>query len=117
VTPYTAFLAIPAREVTVEAARTLDAARAQRQQAQARHRDATALTSGGDAAGGGDVYAEAEEAAWDDAAPLPDAPMRADGGSAGCASCSVGAERGTSAGLLLAPLVALALLWRRRRAA
>lgn len=117
VTPYTAFLAIPERELTAQAAQTLAGARAERASAQAHHLDAAALRSSptvvasfGSAAAGADVEAEATMA-------MPGV----DGGGAyraGCASCSIGARPQRSAGLLGGSLVlGLFALRRLRRGA
>ena len=116
VTPYTAFLAIPERELTAQAAQTLAGARAQRASAQAYHlaaaavRSAPVTTTPGFAAGGG---VDAEES-------MPMAPS-ADGRAyrAGCASCSVGAppprSTGRLGGSLVLGLVALRALRRGAR--
>lgn len=106
VTPYTAFLAIPEREVTAAARGTLDAARAQREAAAARHADAVALRTGG---GDGEAGMAAAE-------PEMDAPAlaRAAPGAAGCASCAVGQRRPLPAGAAVLAL-ALGLLFLRRR--
>ena len=105
VTPYTAFLAIPERELTAEAARTLAAGRAAREAAGEQHADARAITSGGEAlaqrsampADEEELDAEPAEA-WSGGGAdavravetLGMAPPSAD--RAGCASCAVGAE-------------------------
>ncbi|MGE0784248.1 MAG: VWA domain-containing protein [Sandaracinaceae bacterium] len=120
VTPYTAFLAIPAREVTPEAANVLDAARAQREQAVATHTDAQALarteaTAGGDAYGGASSGWDGE-ADYEAEAPEPAMADAGGYGQAGCASCSVGATRPLPRGavVLLGLSLGLALLRRRR---
>ncbi|MBX3269600.1 MAG: VWA domain-containing protein [Sandaracinaceae bacterium] len=129
VTPYTAFLAIPERELTAEAARTLADGRAVRDAAQEQHADARSITSGGEALAQRSAMPAAEEEldaepgdAWSggggDAVhaveTLGMAPPSAD--RAGCASCAVGAERDAPRAPWLA-LAALGLfLWRRRRA-
>ncbi|MCA9609122.1 MAG: VWA domain-containing protein [Myxococcales bacterium] len=137
VTPYTAFLAIPERELTAEAAQALAQGRAERASAEDRHADASGVTSGGEATavavapappvdamdtGGADqvwIAREAEEADWGaegagDSAEM--APMAPDMASrAGCASCTVGAEVPTPRALWLTlPLLGL-FFWRRRR--
>ena len=91
VTPYTAFLAIPEREVTAAARGTLDAARAQRGQAAARHADAVALRTSGGAPGGGESVMRAEADMEESSRDVR--PAALEGGAAGCASCTVGARR------------------------
>jgi Ca-activated chloride channel family protein len=105
VTPYTAFLAIPEREVTAAAAQTLSRARARRASAQARHADAVALSAGDDGA------PAMERAAVEEAAPMP----AADVGRAGCASCTVGRERPAPRALWLSLLAIGLIAWRRAR--
>lgn len=108
VTPYTAFLAIPEREVTAAARGTLDAARAQRAAAAGRHADAVALSRGSGAA------PEMEEHLAVDAEPAyASGSVLAD--RAGCASCTVGARRPAPRALLLVPLLGVLVGWRLRR--
>ena len=115
VTPFTAFLAIPERELTAGAANVLAQARGQRVDAQARHQDAVALQtfSSGASGGGGDEAGEPMMESNGDMSP-PMA-MRSGGGMPGCASCAVGASRPTPRGLVLLPLFAMGLLLRRKR--
>ncbi len=140
VTPYTAFLAIPERELTAEARQTLAQGRAERGLAEDRHADASGVTAGGEAgavatggagpvdATGADRWAAApepvveaqEEADWggdgaDEAIAMESSPGAADFGRAGCASCTVGAERAAPRAVWLTlPLLGL-FFWRRRR--
>lgn len=107
VTPYTAFLAIPAREVTAAAAQTLAAARDQQAGAQARHADAVALQASAGPPGDFESYSvgptelDVEEIAMDST-------------RAGCASCAVGARRPPPGSLFVGGLlIGLALLRRR----
>jgi Ca-activated chloride channel family protein len=115
-TPYTAFLAIPERELTSSAAQTLQRARDQRADAQARHADAPAVNAhpavaqapmanspgsyGGDSSG-------ASEVSLDAIAPS------ADYSHAGCASCAV-AERRPAPWIAMS-LVAIVFFVRRWR--
>lgn len=137
VTPFTAFLAIPEREVTAAARGTLDAGRQQRRDAMLRHQDATTMAAGGaatstttlaglDATSGGDASGvDEEESDWGGGeAPEPEMVMAsADigggrGGAfsrAGCASCAVGASAAVPRSLALTVLVVGLFLWRRRR--
>ncbi len=128
VTPYTAFLAIPERELTAEAADLLARGRADRGAAEQAHADASGVTSGGEATavasappmafGGGDEEADADfEAPPREQATLaveasPGAPDF--GGRAGCASCTVGAARPAPRAIWLA-LAILGLSFGRRR--
>lgn len=112
VTPYTAFLAIPEREVTAAARGTLDAARAQREASQQRHADAVALARG---AGGS---REMARMAVDEESMPAGADVAAS--RAGCASCTVGAARPTPRTLVALPMLAMLVggrLRRRRRSA
>lgn len=122
VTPYTAFLAIPERELTAEAAQTLARARAERGAAQARHADAVALSSpptgvvatqSVDAAGSSGGEAPMDEA--EESMPaMAGAPPSFD--RAGCASCTVASKRDLPLGSIVIGLVLAAALARRRRA-
>jgi Ca-activated chloride channel family protein len=119
VTPYTAYLAIPERELTAEARVTLDNARAQRVAAQAQNADAVAVVAGSqplmartrmatEQSGGGEA---------DLAATQPSAPQATDSSHAGCASCSVGRRKdppwmGTA---VLAGTLAISIFRRQRR--
>lgn len=131
VTPYTAFLAIPERELTAEAANLLAQGRADRGAAEQAHADASGVTSGGEATavasappmafGGGDEEAEAdfetpsrEVHATIAVEASPGAPDI--GGRAGCASCTVGAERPAPRAMWLAlAVLGLSFVRRRRR--
>jgi len=130
VTPYTAFLAIPERELTAQAAQTLARGRAARGQADAQHADASQVTAGGEggadttmATGGGDS-ADWEEQEMRSFEPQPDefsevlAVSEESGwggaSSAGCASCTVGGRRAAPQSLWLAGLVIGLFFWRRR---
>ncbi len=108
-TPYTAFLAVPERELNAQAAQTLAQGRAQRMQAQAAHADAPVLAS----AGGGEAeYATSadSEATYAYAADEPLASR------AGCASCAVADRRPfPRSGIALALAVAALVARRRRR--
>ena len=112
VTPYTAFLAIPEREVTAAARGTLDAARAQRGQAAARHADAVALRTSGGGPGGGESVMRAEADMEESSRDVR--PAALEGGAAGCASCTVGARRDLPLGALLLASLLLGLGLRRR---
>ncbi|MCA9694948.1 MAG: VWA domain-containing protein [Myxococcales bacterium] len=127
VTPYTAFLAIPAEELSSDAAYTLAQARAQKQALMQRHSDAAALASDGGSldmmaarsvpVGGAsrdfsaNVAASESPVDADEAYDAYDATPRASEARSGCASCSVDARRGDAAWLL----VVLVTLGRRRR--
>ncbi len=124
VTPYTAFLAIPERELTAQAAQTLARARAERGAAEERHADAVALASPGTGGGAAPVMTASVDAAGGEA-PMAEEqeamapPMASDGGGAwrraGCASCTVASPRGLPLGALAAGLALVGLLARRRR--
>jgi Ca-activated chloride channel family protein len=102
VTPYTAFLAIPERELTAAAASVLDRARGQRAAAQAQHLDAMALSGGS-----GEAPTQAQ---YSIALPAADVSR------AGCASCAVGAPRDPALPMSLAlSLLAIVLVRRRGR--
>lgn len=109
VTPYTAFLAVPERELTAQAAQTLAQARAQRMTAQANNVDAVALTL---ASTSGGTYYERTSADVGEATVAPSAAYHA-----GCASCSVIArDRDVPrAGLALGLVFAVLIARRRRR--
>lgn len=131
VTPYTAFLAIPERELTAEARQTLASGRAQRSQAEARHAEASGVTGGGEATAGSpsfgsEMRAQASSPAdWgggDDMADVQEeslasgsAPMAADVSHAGCASCAVDDRRPGRGAVLLGTLLVGLFFWRRRR--
>lgn len=128
VTPYTAFLAIPERELNAQAAQTLQQGRVQRQQAQRQHADARALTAGGEATaaappapgafdfgGGGDEAEPMSDGEWGGSEEISEATSDYGGGVAGCASCAVASERGAPRSLLLVPFLIGLLFWRRAR--
>ncbi len=110
ITPYTAYLAIPERELTANARQMLDSARSQRMAAQAQHADGMISQSGGaqpmpivSSSGGEDqgVYA-AEEMSWS-------------ASQAGCASCTaVGHRRALPYSGAMLVLVIASWLFRRR---
>ena len=106
VTPYTAFLAIPERELTAEAAQTLGRGRSQRIAAQGRHADARALRSNIGTRGTA-IRDESYDSAESEMAMAPAV-------AAGCASCSVGGRRPPPAATWgIALLLGLALTRRR----
>lgn len=140
ITPFTAFLAIPEREVTAAARATLDRGRAQRREAMQRHMDATTLTAGGHALavttatasvnasdmGNGDMGADEEVTGTAEAEPAqevltPASDVGGWGGAgdslsrAGCASCAVAASESPPRSLALVPLLLGLFFWRRRR--
>ncbi|MCB9596443.1 MAG: VWA domain-containing protein [Sandaracinaceae bacterium] len=133
VTPYTAFLAIPERELTAEAAQTLAQGRADRSSAEAQHADASPVTAGGEAtsfATGADMdvdRASSDEQAWEaepqdwgggdgaDSSGESILLAQESGGRAGCASCTVGAERDAPHTVWLTLGVFGLFFWRRRR--
>lgn len=107
-TPYTAFLAIPERELTAIAAETLQRAREERANAQARHADAVAANA---PAAPRPAYFAGGAA---DAPSEQEAPMQAGSPSmAGCASCAVASQR--PAPWIAMGLVAIAFAVRRWR--
>ncbi|MFK7987553.1 MAG: VIT domain-containing protein [Sandaracinaceae bacterium] len=97
VTPYTAFLAIPERELTAEAAVTLAAGRQQRANAQTRHTDAVAVTQARSMGRTATVAMappmdEPDEAEQGAPMAAQETSFHPGAASAGCASCSVGAR-------------------------
>jgi hypothetical protein len=114
VTPFTAFLAIPASELSAEGAATLGEARARKRAIRAAHPDAALLLgSDGDSAGA---------ASTSEPAPLAPAAMRDAPGESeerlhggGCAGCRIGAGGGDDQAVTAVGLLMILALRRRSR--
>jgi Ca-activated chloride channel homolog len=120
VTPYTAFLAIPATELTPDAAAKLSTARQRKQAILALNPDAAALAPAGAAQGEGALAMPSPMAAPPEGVERTtgadgEDEVRVHGG--GCAGCRIG-ERAPASGVLAwaSAFVALIVARRRRRA-
>jgi Ca-activated chloride channel family protein len=124
VTPYTAFLAIPASELTAEGAAEMESARQRSARIMAANPDAAALMAGGRAGGGssaeqiaptagsgGDDDAEMEPGGAADYGPS----LAMESSGAGCASCATAGTRSAPPAAALGLLLALAAILMRRR--